>query len=291
LYPLRIRRSDVVDEALPSRTALRVALRRAAHQLYDCPVVFADPVAVPILGTAYKEELERTRFHLDKPFSVAMRAFLVARSRFAEDNLARAVTAGVKQYVLLGAGLDTFGYRNPHSQLRVFEVDHPATQAWKRELLGESRIGVPASLTHVPVDFEQQSLADELERSGFDMQAPAFFAWLGVVPYLTLEAFRSTAAFLSARPARSGVVLDYGQPRHVLPPLEQLGRDSLAARVQLAGEPFRLFFTPEEMRSELSAFHEVEDIGTEEINALFFAGRSDHLAVRGKSGRVICAWL
>ena len=280
-----------MDEALPSRTALRVALRRAAHQLYDSPVVFADPVAVQILGTAYKEELERTRFHLDKPFSVAMRAFLVARSRLAEDNVARAVAVGVKQYVLMGAGLDTFGYRNPHAQLRVFEVDHPATQVWKRELLQENGVAVPQNLTYVPVDFERQSLSAELENAGFNMAAPAFFAWLGVVPYLTLEAFRATVAFLSARPAGSGVVLDYGQPRHVLPFLEQLGRDSLAARVQLAGEPFLLFFTPEEIRSELSAFREVEDIGTEEINARFFAGRSDKLAVRGESGRVLCAWI
>ena len=279
-----------MDDALPSHTALRVALRRAAHQLYDSPVVFSDPIAVPLLGARHREELERTRFHLAKPFSIGMRAFLVARSRFAEDNLALAVAAGVKQYVLLGAGLDTFAYRNPFPDLHVFEIDHPATQAWKRELLHENAIAIPENLTYVPVDFEKQSLATELERDGFDMQAPAFFAWLGVVPYLTLDAFRSTAGFLSKRPAGSGLVLDYGQPRHVLPLREQQGRDSLAARVQQAGEPFQLFFTPEEIAAELAAYSRIEDIGSEEIQARYFPERSDGLTVSGKGGRMLCAW-
>lgn len=283
-----------MDDARPSRTALRVALRRAAHQIYDSPVVFADPIAVPILGKTYAEELERTRFKLDKPFSVALRAFLLARSLFAEANLARAVDGGaaqgVAQYVLLGAGLDTFAYRNPHPQLHVFEVDHPATQAWKHDLLRTSRISIPSSLTYVPVDFERQSLGGELKQAGFDTAAPAFFAWLGVVPYLTLDAFRATVQFLSERPAGSGVALDYAQPREVLPPQEQLGRDSLASRVQLAGEPFQLFFTPKEIAGELSAFRRVEDIGTDEINALYYSGRTDGLAARGKSGRILCTW-
>src|SRR3981189_1451631 len=114
-----------MQDARPSRTALRVALRRAAHQLYDAPpLVLNDPVAVPILGDTYSEELCRTPTRPDRPFSVALRAFLVARSRYAEDNLARAVAQGVAQYVLLGAGLDTFAPRNPYPHLRVLEVAH-----------------------------------------------------------------------------------------------------------------------------------------------------------------------
>lgn len=279
-----------MDHALPSRTALRVALRRAAHQIYDSPVVFRDPVAVPILGETYAEELSLTRFRLEKPFSVALRAFLVARSLFAESNLAQAVAAGVTQYVLLGAGLDTFAYRNPYPSLHVFEVDHPATQTWKRDLLQRSLVPIRENLTYVPVDFERQSLADELDNAGFDAAKPAFFAWLGVVPYLTLDAFRATVSFLSGRPTGSGIALDYAQPREVLPPLEQLGRDSLAARVQLAGEPFQLFFTPADIAGELRAFATIQDIGTDEINALYFAGRADQLAARGASGRIFCAW-
>jgi methyltransferase (TIGR00027 family) len=279
-----------MKSAAPSRSALRVALRRAAHQVYDSPLVSDDPVAVPILGATYAEELRRTPVRADRPFSVALRAFIVARSRYAEDNLHRAVAAGVRQYVLLGAGLDTFAYRNPYPQLRVFEVDHPATQKWKRDLLHSSGIPIPQNLTYVPVDFECQSLSERMNAAGFHANAPAFFAWLGVVPYLTLQAFRATLGFVSAQPAGSGVVLDYGQPRAVLPHLEQLAHDSIASRVQLAGEPFRLFFTPAEIAVQLSGFHSIEDLGAEQINALYFRDRTDQLAVRGAAVRLLSAW-
>ncbi len=219
-----------------------------------------------------------------------MRAFLVARSRYAEDNLRRAVDNGMRQYVLLGAGLDTFAYRNPFPGLRVFEVDHPATQAWKRELLRKGGIAIPEGLTFAPVDFESQSLSAQLQAAGFDFDAPAFFAWLGVVPYLTIDAFRATLGFVAGRPAGSGVTLDYGQPRDALPFLERLAHDALAARVERAGEPFRLFFTPESVARELSAFREIEDIGSTEINARYFSGRRDKLGMKGTAGRLLCAW-
>ena len=280
-----------MEQAIPSRTALRVALRRAAHQLHDSPVVFDDPMAVAILGAAYAEELRRTPLREDRPFSIALRAFLVARSRYAEDNLRKAVERGVEQYVLLGAGLDTFAYRNSYARLRVFEVDHPATQQWKRELLQRNRIAVPESVTYTPVDFERQSLSAQLGDTGFNQRAPTFFAWLGVIPYLTLEAFRGTLSFISAQPSGSGVTLDYGQPREVLPFLEQLAHDSLASRVEKAGEPFRLFFTPVDIAAEFSRFHSLEDLGAPEINARYFSGRTDQLAVRGTAGRLFSAWL
>src|SRR5271169_4489280 len=165
-----------------SRTAQRVAIRRAAHQLLDQPRVLDDPLALRIIGSEAAEEL-RSNPKEHHAFSRAFRAFMAARSRYAEDELAHVVAQGVKQYLVLGAGLDTFAYRNPHPGLRVFEVDHPATQAWKREQLQEASIPIPPSLTFVPVDFEQQTLADGLERSGFDLNASAFFSWLGVTPY------------------------------------------------------------------------------------------------------------
>jgi methyltransferase (TIGR00027 family) len=280
-----------MEEAIPSRTALRVALRRAAHQLHDSPVVFDDPMAVPLLGATYAEELRRTPVREDRPFSISLRAFLVARSRYAEDNLRKAVESGVEQYVLLGAGLDTFAYRNSYPQLRVFEVDHPATQQWKRELLQRNRIAIPESVTYTPVDFECQSLSAQLGNTGFNQRAPTFFAWLGVVPYLTLEAFRGTLSFISTQPPGSGVTLDYGQPRAVLPLLERLAHDSLASRVEKAGEPFRLFFTPADIAAEFLRFHSLEDLGSQEINARYFSGRTDQLAVRGTAGRLFSAWL
>jgi methyltransferase (TIGR00027 family) len=279
-----------VESLKPSRTALAVALRRAVHQLHDSPLVFNDPIAVPIVGATYADVLQTTSDGRDEPFSRAMRAFLVARSRYAEDNLNRAVAAGVRQYVLLGAGLDSFAYRNPHSLLRVFEVDHPATQLWKRELLKSAGIAIPASIRYASVDFEAQTLSTQLALAGFDEHAPAFFAWLGVVPYLTLPALRATLAFIASCPPGSGVAFDYAQPREVLPSNEQLIRDSLSSRVELAGEPFQLFFTPTDVARELMAFSILEDLGRTEINDRYFDGRKDQLAIRGAGARLVSAW-
>ncbi len=272
-----------------------MALRRAAHQLYDPPpLVFDDPFAVRILGP-HAGELERTpgrvAEHKPRPYSAGLRALLVARSRLAEDVLRGSVAAGVSQYVVLGAGLDTFAHRNPYPELRVFEVDHPATQAWKQELLRSAGLPQPACLTNIPVDFECQSAGDELRSAGWNPAAPTFFSWLGVVPYLTLEAFRSTVAFLAHQPTGSGVAFDYGQPRSVLPHLEQLAFDSLSARVELAGENFKLFFTPPQLASELAAFKGIEDLGAPDLNARYFADRRDDLRLRGKAPRIVHAWV
>ena len=193
--------------------------------------------------------------------------------------------------MLLGAGLDTFALRNPHHDIQVFEIDHPATQAWKLELMAVAGLTPPASAHLVPVDFERDDLADALKAAGYDRQVKTHFAWLGVVPYLSLDAFRSTLTFIAGSVEGSGVVLDYGQPRAVLPPLEQLAHDSLAARVQLAGEPFQLFFTPAEMATELASFRHVEDLGRNELNARFFSARSDALRLLGSSGRLVSARL
>jgi methyltransferase (TIGR00027 family) len=270
-------------------------MRRAAHQIYDAPpLIFDDPIAVSILGP-YAAEIERTPgrnpAHKLRPFSIALRAFLVARSRYAEDLLAQAVARGITQYVLLGAGLDTFAHRNPYPTLRVFEVDHPATQQWKRELLLASHLPTPPNLTYAPVDFEHQTLPAQLRATGFDSAAPTFFAWLGVVPYLTREAFRATIAFVAARPLGTGIVFDYAQPREALPPREQLAFDSLASRVRLAGESFQLFFTPARIAAELNAFYDLEDLGSPEINERYFANRADDLRLMGTAGRLVSAWL
>ncbi len=281
-----------MQESRPSRTALRVALRRAAHQLYDAkPLILNDPFAVPLLGSVYHDELKRTPQRPDRPHSIALRAWIVARSRFAEDTLASSVPSGVTQYVLLGAGLDTFSLRNPHPDVQVFEVDHPATQAWKRQLLAAAQLTLPPNAHLVPVNFERDRLAEALASAGFDCNAKTLFAWLGVVPYLTLGAFRSTLAFIAGSVKGSGVVLDYGQPRAVLPLREQLAHDSLAARVRLAGEPFQLFFTSGEMAAELAGFSFVEDLGTEDLNERLFNLRSDALRLLGSAGRLVSARL
>jgi methyltransferase (TIGR00027 family) len=274
-----------------SRTALGVALRRAAHQIYDeDPLVLNDPIAVPLLGSRYAKALADAQEDLNEESSRLMRAWLVARSRFAEDHLARAVEAGVRQYVILGAGLDTFGFRNPHPELEVYEVDHLATQSWKQELAQASEVVAPESLHFVPIDFETQNLSERLEEAGLDSHAPTVFALLGVVMYLTADAFGETLKYIAGFPEGSGVIFDYAVPRHLLPAEEIDARDELASRVESIGEPFRLFFSPDEIGKVLGAFGLIEDVDDKELNHRYFAGRTDQLNLKGRSGHMIAAY-
>ena len=269
-----------MQHAQPSRTAQRVAMRRAAHQLLDHPKIFDDPLAVAIADGEPEPPHDA-----QQPFSRALRAFLVARSRYAEDQLANTVERGIRQYVVLGAGLDTFAYRNPFEahRLHVFEVDYPATQEWKRARLAEAGIPVPQEMTFAAVDFEREPLDDGLLRAGFDQRQPAFFSWLGVTPYLSRAAFDATIHFIARMPAGSGVVFDYAVERSLLSPSQQLALDALAARVARAGEPFQLFFQPAVLTRDLAAsgFGNIEDLNGDQINARYFAQRSDGLAVSG----------
>jgi methyltransferase (TIGR00027 family) len=281
-----------MQEGKFSKTAQRVAIRRAAHQLLDLPRVLDDPLALRIIGTEAEAAL-RSDPKENHSFSRAFRAFMAARSRYAEDELARAVEHGVTQYVMLGAGLDTFAYRNPHPGLRVFEVDHPATQAWKCEQLQSAGIAIPLFLTFVPIDFEQQTLADGLAQSGFNANAAAFFSWLGVTPYLTLEACMSTLSFIAKLPARSGVVFDFAVDSALLNPGQRQAFDALSARVARYGEPFQLFFDPGKLQDDLRAtgFHRTEFLQGKELNARYFKDRKDGLLVRGSIGHLMGAWV
>jgi methyltransferase (TIGR00027 family) len=273
-----------------SRTALRVAIRRAAHQLMDQPRILEDPIALPLLGSGYARDMERAMHKVARDF----RAFMAARSRYVEDRLAEAVANGVTQYVILGAGLDTFAYRNPFPSLRVFEVDFPATQEWKRELLRGASIGIPDALRFVPLDFERKTLAEGLQSSGFDPTVPAFFAALGVVPYLTLDAFRATLKTVAQLPAGSSISFDYAFPPDTLSVKRRAVFDGLSARVAAAGEPFRLFFTPPDLDRELSAagFQRVVQVGAKELNEFYFEKRADGLKLSASDmGKLATAWV
>jgi methyltransferase (TIGR00027 family) len=280
-------------EAKPSRTAFRVAIRRAAHQIFDAPLVLDDPLAVRIIGADYAARIKAGVSENSGVVSKSLRAFLVARSRYAEDELSRAVTDGVRQYVVLGAGLDTFAYRNLHASagLRVFEVDHPASQEWKREKLLVAQINIPPETVFVPVDFEREKIADCLQLAGFSTHDKTMFSWLGVTPYLTDRAFSETLSFIASMPTGSGVVFDYAVPRASLKFLERLVFDRISARVRAAGEPFQLFLDPKHLSGRLHqmGFTHLEDLGVDEINARYFAGRSDKLRVKGALGRIISA--
>ena len=272
----------------PSRTAQRVALRRAAHQFLDRPLILEDPFALRIIGP---EAEIKTRAKANSRMAGSFRAFMATRSRYSEDGLAEAYARGVRQYVILGAGLDTFAWRNPWPDLRVFEVDFPATQRWKRQRVANVGMGEPASLTFAPVDFESQTLHDGLTAAGFRMDQPAYFSWLGVTMYLTREAFDVNVRLIASLPAGGGVTFDYAVDRSELGLFEKMALDHLSKRVASLGEPFQLFFR----RAELAAFmhsigfNDTEDLGAEELNSRYLSNREDRLKLRGGVGRLFRA--
>ncbi len=264
-----------------AHSAWRVALRRAAHQLYDAPVIFRDPYAVPLLGHAGTAALRRTPAAQNRAWSRSLRAFVVARALFAEQTLAKAYGKGVRQYCLLGAGLDTFAWRNPWPDLRVGELDQPEVARWKAELARA------AGLAPVPVE----AAAGDLLTTPWpaDPQRPALFAMLGVAPFLPVEALRTVLARVRRFPPGSALVCDYRLPIEALGEEEQRQFRSLQARAAAKGEPFLSGWTPDALRGALAGFARVRDWGPAELNALYFREREDGLAIRGKAARVMYA--
>jgi methyltransferase (TIGR00027 family) len=259
-----------VQEGQPSHTARGAAAYRALHQSLEGGVIFSDPFAEVILD-------EKARARRDeiaaKPSLRPMRLFIAARSRFSEDTLSALVARGVRQVVVLGAGLDTFGLRNPHASqgVRVFEVDYPATQSWKRECFKQAGLTVPASLTFAPVDFERQSLAEGLAAAGFQADRPAFFQWLGVVPYLSRDAIGVTLDFIAGVPG-SAVVFDYAEPFANYPAERRESVTAVAAGAAARGEPWLSLFDPAEVSEMLGGkgFGLVEDLGLAELTKRFY---------------------
>ena len=185
-----------MEPGQPSRTALAAATHRAAHQILEGGRIFADPLALRILGVDQEATSDITPNKM-RP-QPQMRLFIAMRTRFAEDALAAAVQCGACQLVVLGAGLDTYAYRSPFGErLRIFEVDHPATQAWKRHRLDAGSIPSPCWLTFAPVDFERETLSQGLKSVGFNPSQRTSFTWLGVVPYLSTEAVWSALSFIA----------------------------------------------------------------------------------------------
>jgi methyltransferase (TIGR00027 family) len=277
-----------MQAGLPSQTARGAAAYRAIHQTLEGGAIFSDPFASIILD-------DETRARLDEVAADSaqrpMRLFIVARSRFSEDTLAACVARGVKQVVVLGAGLDTFSLRNPYAGqgVRVFEVDYPATQGWKRERLLEAGLAVPSSLTFAPVDFERQSLADGLAAAGFKADEPAFFQWLGVVPYLTHEAISITLDFILGVP-ESEVVFDYAEPFENYPAEHRAHLTAIAERAAARGEPWLSFFDPVELSGMLhdKGFANLEDLGLAELAGRFYGALKQGIRI-GPGGHVVRA--
>ncbi len=265
----------------PSRTAEAAAFHRAAHQVLEGGRIFADPLALRILGedaVAVRGAAER------RPAGRWMRIFIAVRTRFAEDALAAAVEGGVRQLVVLGAGLDTYAYRGAcRERLRIFEVDHPATQEWKRKRLADAGIPEPPWLTFAPVHFERETLAEGLAAVGFDADQQTFFTWLGVVPYLSEEAICPTLGFIGSLAHGAHVVFDYSDPPATFTPELRARHDARASRVAGLGEAWVSYFEPHELRARLRdlSFLEVEDLGPMEIVARYFPDRAPSVGERG----------
>jgi methyltransferase (TIGR00027 family) len=270
----------------PSRTALMMARQRAAHQLLDHGSILNDPFAMKILREDEKDVLQFANKH---PLASIGRLFTAARSRIAEDALSNAVERGIRQIVILGAGLDTFALRNPHGGLEIYEVDHPATQAWKLERLNEAEIALPPWLTPVPVDFERDDVGEKLAAAGFQANSPAFFTWLGVVPYLTQDAIDRTLDYMSSI-QNLEVVFDYMEPAEAFSEeLRQLEKRRVE-QLEKIGERLDSRFEPAGIAAILRShgFGAIEDLGFEEI-ASRFGGAVQGLAPGHAGLRVVHA--
>lgn len=265
----------------PSRTAMGAAGHRAAHQVLERGFIFPDPLALRVLGADAEAAVHAAQ---NDPSRRALRIFVAIRSRFAEDALAATVAHGVHQLVVLGAGLDTYAYRGAlKGSLSIFEVDHPATQAWKRERLAAAAIPVPSTLKFAPVDFEHETLAEGLAAAGFDPTRQTFFTWLGVVPYLAEEAVFATLSFIAGVSGGAHVVFDYANRLASISGSARAAHEALAERTAAVGESFRSFFETDSLcaRLRILGFQEVEDLDAAQIAARFFPGRASAASERG----------
>lgn len=278
-------------DAGPKPSAMMVAMQRAAHQLVDQPLVLDDPVALTILGAAEAQKLRDDIDRFRHPIAVGMRSSVVVRSRLADDVWADAVERGIRQYVILGAGLDTSAYRRRDAPGCIFEVDLPATQRWKQARLHEAGIAVPSSLRFVPVDFERISLAEGLARAGFDADAPAIFSWLGVTMYLDEAAVVETLRFIAHCATGSAVLLEYALPLSSLPPVMRIAMEQLTTQFAERGEPWKSFFEPAALAGMLTSlgFGNCRSWTPDELNHLYLANRTDGLHIGAAPARLMLA--
>lgn len=283
-----------MKEGQPSFTAIGSAMMRAGHVLFDgTPKILQDDLALGLsgfeneaalaraLGELHHNEEQRSTPEFAQFLFRSLRAIMAVRNRYAEDELRSARQRSVTQYVLLGAGLDSFAYSRQDwpEGLHVFEIDYPSSQQWKRTRLRELQVGLPTNLTFVPIDFEHQTLREALAVGGYRMEAPAFFSWLGVTQYLTPAVTLGTLQEIASFAPGSEIVFEYTVPVEQLEGAErQYVRwcQTLAAE---RGEPWLGFFDPIQLVTHLRGlgFTEVTELSPAEINARYFMNRSDGL--------------
>lgn len=264
----------------PNSTAVRVALWRALHRELDsAPHVIEDRVGLEL---AAPEAGWRNRPDMDPERTRLFRASIVARARFVEDLVEEQAGRGVTQYVILGAGLDTFAERRQAlaARLKVFEIDQPGHQAWKKQRLIDLKYGVPDWLKLVPVDFEAgDSWWDQLNTAGFDENQPAVVASTGVSMYLSREAIRAMLRQVAMMAPKSTLAMTFLQPIECADPSERHGREIAERGARASGTPFLSYFTPPEILSlaRETGFKEVRHISAAYLNQRYFTGRIDGL--------------
>jgi methyltransferase (TIGR00027 family) len=274
--------APVVSNREASRTALATAYLRAAHQLLDAPPrVLEDPVAVRLLGQDASQNICKAVERHRSPGTSALRSHVVLRSRFAEDRLAAAVQRGVSQYVILGAGFDTFAFRQPDwaKPLKIFEIDHRDTQSVKRSFLAKAGLELPANVRLAQIDFEHESLLEGLCRHHVSLEEPTFFSWLGVTMYLKEAAIDAALKSMATYPSGSEVVLTFKQPMVKTAGKAAAAAQKLAENVARVGEPFVSFFEPRAMEAKLTSagFGRVEFLDLETARTRYFASRPPDL--------------
>ena len=273
----------------PSQTAILTAAARELQRHEPEPLVLDDSLALQLGGADAKAMMERLRTELPRDARLNFGRWCCVRARVPEDAVAAAIEDGVEQYVILGAGLDSFAYRRRDlvDRLRLFEVDHPASQAWKRQRLEEIGVPCPPQLTFVPVDFEHQTLREALEAAGFDSAAPAIFSWLGVTMYLTVAAIRSTLSTVAAGPSGTKIILTYNQPPSALSGVGAQTEGALRVIVAGMGEPMITTFLPAEIEALVRSegFGDVTHFGPDEAKATYYPGRND--VIFGGAQRIV----
>ncbi|MBN1639723.1 MAG: SAM-dependent methyltransferase [Anaerolineae bacterium] len=279
-----------------SATAQFAAAHRAYHLMHDRPTILEDTAARWLLGPPLSVvmRIAPLRWLFWRPLYAKVRpinAFVVVRSRYVEDVLAQSISDGCRQYVILGAGLDSWALRHEESDVTVFELDHPATQQYKRDRI-ESYLGaLPSQLVLVPVDLECEAIDDVLPRHGFDPAAQAVVSWLGTICYLTRGAIEETFTSLARVCARgSRIAFDYFQPKSTMSPSDLQLFEVLDAGGTRRGEPMRTLFDEDDVAELLvgTGFRVVEDLSASAIRRRYFDRRSDALDIPGFA-RLCCA--
>ena len=274
-----------------SQTAFGTLFMRGVHQLLDArPLILDDPVSLELLGRNAALRIRQTADHHRTPEAQALRAHVVLRSRFAEDCLRDAVGKGITQYVILGAGFDTFAFRQPDwgGRLAIFEVDQPASQKRKISMIGDAGLTVPSNVKFAGIDFEHESLRDGLMRCGVSANKPTFFSWLGVTMYLREEATDAVLSTLAEFPAQSEIVFTFTHPPGTMGEREGRFHASLSEIVSEKGEPFVSFYTPARIEEKLrkAGFRTVTFLTNEEAHDRYFSNRPKDLFIPGRSAIV-----